>query len=177
MRPSSLLAELYGADLPCVFQLQGLANPGLTVRPPGASRQSRGNDDLLPSGSAATDALQAFNFDEYCRTGSSVPAAGKSAPPGTRSVTVTLTVPHTSPVEMTPSESIASPSPLSSFYAAIPSPVSATDPSPPPSQPMYVPPRGAAGRRVRGSWKVPLVVLQLASPIPSCTASPKQAAV
>jgi hypothetical protein len=227
MRPSSLLAELYGTDLPGVFQLQGLANPGLTARPPGsidlgvgnyppgmcgssafddalrslgedpdtfmsnptadellaaismlAPPQSQENDNLLPSGSAATDALQAFNFDEYLQDfGGSMPAAGEPAP---RSVTVTLTVPHNSPVEMTPSESIASPSPLPSFYAATPSPVSATDPSPPPSQAMYVPPRGAAnaaGRRVGGSWKVPLAVSQLASPIPSCTSSPKQAAV
>ena len=234
MQPSSLLAELYGTDQPGVFQLQGLANPGLTARPPGSIDLGVGNyppgmcgssafddalrslgedpdtfmanptadellaaismlvpqenDDPLSSGSAATDALQAFNFDEYLQDfGGSVPppAAGEPAPPGTHSVTVSLTVPHNSPVEPSPSESVASPSPMASFYATTPSPVSTVEPSPPPPpaqtkhQP-YVPPRGAsnaAGRRVAGSWKVPLAVSRLASPIPSCASSPKQAAV
>ena len=234
-RPSSLLAELYGTDLPGVFQLEGIANPGLTARPPGsidlgvgnyppgmcgssafddalrslgedpdtfmanptadellaaismlAPPQPQENDNVLSSGSAAADAFQAFNFDEYLQDfGSQVPlpAAGEPAPPGTRSVTVTLTVPHNSPVETPSSESVASPSPQPSFYAATPSPVSAVGPSPPPPQTRhqsYVPPRGAsnaAGRRVGGSWKVPLAVSRLASPIPSCTSSPKQAAV
>ena len=237
MRPSSLLAELYGTDLPGVFQLQGFANPGLTARPPGsidvgvgnyppgmcgssafddalrslgedpatfmanptadelmaaismlAPPQQQENDVLLSSsGSVATDALQAFNFDEYLQDfGASVPApaAGGSTPPGTHSVTVTLTVPHNSPVETPPSESVASASPMVSFYATTPSPISAREPSPPPpsqsKHQTYVPPRGAANaaaRRVGGSWKVPLAVSRLASPIPSCTSSPKQAAV
>ncbi|KAI9455264.1 hypothetical protein BJY52DRAFT_1188485 [Lactarius psammicola] len=199
MRSSSLLAELYGTDLPGVFQLQGLATPGLTARPPGSINLGVGNyppgmcgssafddalrsigedpatfmanptadellaaismlapqenDDPLSSGSAATDALQAFNFDEYLQD------------------------------FVEPSESVASPSPLPSFYATTPSPVSTVEPSPPPAQAKhqpFVPPRGAAnaaGRRVAGSWKVPLAVSRLASPIPSCASSPKQAAV
>ncbi|KAI9455274.1 hypothetical protein BJY52DRAFT_657794 [Lactarius psammicola] len=230
MRPSSLLAELCGTDRHGVFQLQGLATPVLTTRPPGSvnlgvSNYSPGtrsssafddalrsiredpatfmanptadellaaistlapqvNDNPLSSGSAATYALQAFDFDEYLQDfGGSVPppAAGELAPPGTYSVTVSLTVPHNSTVE--PSESVASASPLPSFYATTPSPVSTVEPSPPPAQAKhqsYVPPRGganAAGRRVAGSWKVPLAVSRLALPIPSCASSPKQAAV
>jgi hypothetical protein len=240
MRPSSLLAELYGTELPGVYQLQGqgLANPGLTARPPGSINLGVGNyppgmcgssafddalrslgedpatfmtnptedellaaismlappqqqqetDELLSSssGSAHIDVLQAFNFDEYLQDfGASVPApvVGDSVPPGMRSVTVTLSVPQNSPVESPPSESGASASPMASFYTTTPSPVSAIEQSPPPQQSKhqpYVPPRGAANaaaRRVGGSWKVPLAVSRLASPIPSCTSSPKQAAV
>ncbi|KAH9020715.1 hypothetical protein EDB85DRAFT_2194232 [Lactarius pseudohatsudake] len=183
LQPSSLLAELFGTDLPGVFQLQGLASPRLTARPTGSIELGVGNyppgmcgssafddalcslgedpvtfmanptadellsaismlsqqenDDPLSSGSATTDALQAFNFDECFDFGGSAPPAP-----------------------------------------------SAPEPSPPPlarHQP-WVPPRGAtnaAGRRVGGSWKVPLAVSRLASgsPIPSCASSPKQAAV
>ncbi|KAH9014844.1 hypothetical protein EDB85DRAFT_2028627 [Lactarius pseudohatsudake] len=236
LQHSSLLAELFGTDLPGVFQLQGIESPRLTARPPGSINLGVGNylpgmcgssafddalrslgedpttfmanptadellatismlspqenDDLLSSGSAATDPLQGFNFDEYLQDfGGSAPppppAAGGSAPPGMHSVTVTLTVPHNSPVETSSSESLASPSPMPSFYATTPSPVSAVEPSPPPAAAQYqpwVPPSGAAnaaGRRVGGSWKVPLAVSRLASesPIPSCASSLKQAAV
>ncbi|KAH9170899.1 hypothetical protein EDB89DRAFT_1974888 [Lactarius sanguifluus] len=236
LQPSSLLAELFGTDLPGVFQLQGLTSPRLTARPPGSIDLGVGNyppgmcgssafddalrslgedpatfmanptadellaaismltpqeDDVpLSSGSAATDPLQGFNFDEYLQDfGGSAPppppAAGGSAPPGMHSVTVTLTVPHNSTVETPSSESLACPSPMPSFYATTPSPVSAVEPSPPPPPAQYqpwVPPSGAAnaaGRRVGGSWKVPLAVSRLASesPIPSCASSPKQAAV
>lgn len=240
MRPSSLLAELYGTEMPGVFQLQGqgIATSGLTARPPGsidlgvgsyppgmcgssafddalrslgedpatfmanptedellaaismlAQPQQQETNELLSSSSSSApiDVLQAFNFDEYLQDfGAAVPAPviGGSAPPGTRSVTVSLTIPQNSPVESPPSESGASASPMASFYTTTPSPVSAIEPSPPP-QPQakhqaYVPPRGAANaaaRRVGGSWKVPLAVSRLASPIPSCTSSPKQAAV
>ena len=148
-----------------------------------APPQLQENNDLLSPGSAAIDALQAFNFDEYLQVfGSFVPppVAGEPAASGTRSVTVTLTVPHNSPVETSSSESIESPSPLPSFYAATPSPVSATEPSPPPHQTKhqpYVPPRGAAnaaGRRVGGNWKVPLAVSRLASPIPAAPLRPSR---
>ncbi|KAH9020725.1 hypothetical protein EDB85DRAFT_2194262 [Lactarius pseudohatsudake] len=84
------LAELYGTDLPGVFfRLRGLASPNLTARPPGsidldidedpatfvasptadellaavsmlAPPQLQENNDLPSSGSAVTDALQAF---------------------------------------------------------------------------------------------------------------------
>ncbi|KAH8994766.1 hypothetical protein EDB83DRAFT_2325127 [Lactarius deliciosus] len=77
------------------------------------------------------------------------------------------------------------PKPNASFYATTSSPVSAAEPSPPPPPAQYqpwMPPSGAAnaaGRRVGGSWKVPLAVSRLASesPLPSCASSPKQAAV
>ncbi|KAI9437495.1 hypothetical protein H4582DRAFT_1954870 [Lactarius indigo] len=132
------------------------------------------NDDPLSYNSMATDAaLQAFNFDEYLQDfGGSVPppppTSGEPTPPGTHSVTVTLTVPHNSPVETPSSESVASPNPMPSFYATTPSPILAVEPSLPPTQVQHQQP-----------WKVPLAVSRLASesPIPSCTSSPKQAAV
>jgi len=91
------------------------------------------NDDIPSSSSAATDALQAFNSNENLQDsgGSVLPAAaGEPAPWGTHSVTVTLTVPPNSPVETPPSESVASPSPMASFYVTTPSPISTIDPSP-----------------------------------------------
>ncbi|KAH9031253.1 hypothetical protein EDB84DRAFT_1562327 [Lactarius hengduanensis] len=217
LQHSSLLAELFGTDLPGVFQLQGIESPRLTARPPGSIDLGVGNyppgmcgssafddalrslgedpatfmanptadellaaismlspqenDDPLSSGSAATDPLQGFNFDEYLQD------FGGSAPPPLPAAG--------GPVETSSSESLASPSPMPSFYATTPSPVSAVEPSPPPPAHQYqpwVPPSGAAnaaGRRVGGSWKVPLAVSRLASesPIPSCASSPKQAAV
>ncbi|KAH9003235.1 hypothetical protein EDB83DRAFT_2468309, partial [Lactarius deliciosus] len=127
---------------------------------------SQENDDPLSSGSAATDPLQGFNFDEYLQDfGGSAPppppAAGGSAPPGMHSVIVTLAVPHNSPVETPSSESLACPSPMPSFYATTPSPVSAVEPSPPPPPPAqyqpWMPPSGAAnaGSEVAGKsrWR------------------------
>ena len=95
------------------------------LRPP----QPQENSDLLSPGSAAIDALRAFNFDEYLQDFDSfvpLPLAGGPAASGTRSVTVTLIVPHNNPVETPSSERTESPSLLPSFYAATPSPVSAT---------------------------------------------------
>ncbi|KAH9033712.1 hypothetical protein EDB83DRAFT_2678240, partial [Lactarius deliciosus] len=43
LQPSSLLAELFGTDLPGVFQLQGIESPRLTVRPPGSIDLGVGN--------------------------------------------------------------------------------------------------------------------------------------
>ncbi|KAH9970154.1 hypothetical protein BJV74DRAFT_867410 [Russula compacta] len=52
--------------------------------------------------------------------------------------------------------------------------------APPLTKLSYVPPRGAANSsacRVGGSWRMPMAaVLLLASPIPSCAASPYQVA-
>ncbi|KAH9017549.1 hypothetical protein EDB84DRAFT_1442747 [Lactarius hengduanensis] len=113
LQPSSLIAELFGTDLPGVFQLQGFESPHLTARPPGSTSDlsedptafmanptadellaaismlsPQENDDPLSSGSTATDALQAFNFDEYLQDfGGSAPppppTSGEPAPPGT----------------------------------------------------------------------------------------------
>ncbi|KAH9015540.1 hypothetical protein EDB85DRAFT_1898659 [Lactarius pseudohatsudake] len=85
LQPSSLIAELPG-----VFQLQGFESPLLTARPPGSTLDlgedpttfvanptadellaaisllsPQEKDDPLSSGSAATDPLQVFNFDDY----------------------------------------------------------------------------------------------------------------
>ena len=102
-----------------------------------AQPQQQETNELLSSSSSSApiDVLQAFNFDEYLQDfGAAVPAPviGGSAPPGTRSVTVSLTIPQNSPVESPPSESGASASPMASFYTTTPSPVSAIEPSPPP---------------------------------------------
>jgi len=233
MSTHSLLAELYGTELPGVFQLQSVANPNLTARPPGsidlgignypppgtwgspafddalralgddpetfmggptadellaainllAPPEAQENDALVLAGSSATstDPLQSsFNFDEYIQDlNSSVLPLGE----GAHSVTVTLSVPRNSPPS---SSSESAPSPMPSFYATTPSPVSSSiEPSPPPPAPQqvkkqpYVPPRGAANaaaRRVGATWKVPLAVSNLRSPISSCASSPKPAA-
>ncbi|KAH9033718.1 hypothetical protein EDB83DRAFT_2417842, partial [Lactarius deliciosus] len=128
------------------------------------------NDDPLSSGSATTDALQVFNFDEYLQNfgGSALlapPASGEPAPPGTHSV----------PVETPSLESLVIPSPMPSFYATTPAiPAAAGSASA-----VVRDAANTAGRRVGGSWKVPLAVSRLASesPIPSCASSPKRAAV
>ena len=61
---SSLLAELYGTDLPGVFQLQGLSNPGLTAPPPGSIDLGVGNYPPGMCGSSAfDDALRSLGED------------------------------------------------------------------------------------------------------------------
>ncbi|KAH9023538.1 hypothetical protein EDB83DRAFT_2527280 [Lactarius deliciosus] len=105
------------------------------------------NDDLLSSGSAATDALQAFKFDN---------------------VTTTLSALHNSPVETPSSESLASSSPMPSFYATTPSPITAVELCPLRLGVSRVCLPVALRMWLGGSWKVPLVVTWLASesPIP-----------
>ncbi|KAH9033707.1 hypothetical protein EDB83DRAFT_2417693, partial [Lactarius deliciosus] len=174
LQHSSLLAELFGTDLPGVFQLQGIESPRLTARPPGSIDLGVGNYPPGMCGSSAfDDALRSLGEDPATRTtthyrpaqqrpircrGSTLtstcrtlagsappppPAAGGSAPAG-----------HAYPVETPSSESLACPSPMPSFYATTPSPVSAVEPSPPPPPAQYqpwMPPSGAAnaaGRRV-----------------------------
>ncbi|KAH9170904.1 hypothetical protein EDB89DRAFT_2071362 [Lactarius sanguifluus] len=55
LQPSSLLAELFGIDLPGVFQLQGLASPRLTAPPPGSIELGVGNYPPGMCGSSAFD--------------------------------------------------------------------------------------------------------------------------
>ncbi|KAI0249620.1 hypothetical protein BJV78DRAFT_656455 [Lactifluus subvellereus] len=224
----SLLAELYDTSQPGIFQLQGVANPGLIAAPPGSIDLGVGMyppgmcgssafDDALrilgedpttfmsnptpeelfaalsvlappqphaidPPPPVSTDPPQAFNFDEYLQDfGSFISQESTDNAPTMQplaedqDVSVTLSFPQNSPSAH--SGSVASPMP--SFYATTPSPAS-TEPTPPPQpkQP-YVPPRGAANtssRRVGGNWKVPLAISRIASPLPSCAASPKRAA-
>jgi hypothetical protein len=137
-----------------------------------------------PPPSVLTDPPQAFNFDDYLQDfGAFVSQETTDSAPTMQSPAedqdiVTLSFPQNSPETLSAhSESVVSPMP--SFYASTPSPTS-TEPTPPPQpkQP-YVPPRGAANtssRRVGGSWRVPLAISRIASPIPSCAASPKRAA-
>ena len=75
-------------------------------------------------------------------------------------------------------ESVASPMP--SFYLTLlsPAPMQPTPiPTPPLAKPSYIAPRGAINtgtRRVGGTWKVPMAISRIASPIPGCAASPNQ---
>ena len=74
-------------------------------------------------------------------------------------------------------ESVASPMP--SFYVSLssPAPMQPTPAPTPLAKPSHAPPRGAANagtRRVGGTWKVPMAISRIASPIPSCAASPNQ---
>ena len=55
MRPSSLLAELYGTDTPGVFQLHALGNPGLNTRPLGSIHLRLGNYPPGMCGSSVFD--------------------------------------------------------------------------------------------------------------------------
>jgi hypothetical protein len=133
--------------------------------------------------SISTDPVQSFNFDDYLQDFGAPRSQGPNdIPPTTQpraedqNISVTLSVQQSSLA--TPSAySGGVANPMVSFYATTPSPTS-TEPTPQAKQ-TYVPPRGAANsssRRVGGSWKVPLAISRIASPIPSCTASPKRAA-
>ncbi|KAH9059043.1 hypothetical protein EDB87DRAFT_1738828, partial [Lactarius vividus] len=63
-QPSSLLAELFGTDLPGVFQLQGFESPRLTARPPGSIDLGVGNYPPGMCGSSAfDDALRSLGED------------------------------------------------------------------------------------------------------------------
>ncbi|KAH9033745.1 hypothetical protein EDB83DRAFT_2525426 [Lactarius deliciosus] len=86
LQPSSLLAELFGTDLPGATILPACADssafdalrrlcedPATFIANPMADEllsaismlSPQENDSPLASGSAMTDALQVFNFDEY----------------------------------------------------------------------------------------------------------------
>ncbi len=135
--------------------------------------------------SGSIDLTQAFNMDDFVKDfGAPVSQGCESFDPvekhAEQNVTTTLSVvswnsPATSSSH---SESVASPMP--SFYVSStsPAPMQPTPASTPPlAKPSYGPPRGAANagtRRVGGTWKVPVAVSRIASPIPSCGASPNQ---
>jgi hypothetical protein len=150
--------------------------------------QTHLQENASPSSSDSTliDPTQGFNFDDFVKDfGLSAPQEPTDNAPITtvtgpsaesQSIAVTLSVTHnSSAAPILHSMSVANPMP--SFYVTTPSPSSSdSSPSPVTKQP-YVPPRGAANanvRRVGGSWTVPMAVSRLASPIPSCTASPNQ---
>jgi len=143
-----------------------------------ALAQTQAQENASPSSSDSTpvDPTQAFNFDDFVKDfGLSTPQeATDDARAEDQSFAVTLSVTqNSSPPPNLHSVSVASP--MQSFYVTTPSPGSTdSTPSTLTMQP-YVPPRGAANtsvRRVGGSWTVPIAVSRLASPIPSCTASP-----
>ncbi|KAI9429971.1 hypothetical protein H4582DRAFT_1592075 [Lactarius indigo] len=64
LQPSSLLVVLFGTDLPGVFQLQGIASPRLTARPPGSIDLGVGNYPPSMCGSSAfDDAMRSLGED------------------------------------------------------------------------------------------------------------------
>jgi hypothetical protein len=153
--------------------------------------QSQLTENISPPSSdpVPMDPAHAFNFDDFVKDfgGPASQEHTDGAPilqargEGQSTATVDLSPPPQSssgtPSLYCHSQSVDSPMP--SFYVATPSPASRqqTPPSPAPKH-SYVPPRGAgnsSARRVGGSWKVPMAaVSRLASPIPSCAASPNQ---
>ena len=140
------------------------------------------------SDSESIDPTQAFNLDDFVKD-FGVPVSQESESPDSieerveeQSIATTLSmISRNSPVMSSSHvESIGSPMP--SFYVSTSSPAPTTQPTPEPTPPLatphsYAPPRGATNanaRRVGGSWKVPMAISRLASPIPSCAASPNQ---
>lgn len=163
---------------PTVEQLVATINT-LTESP-----QSHGDDS---PDSESVDSTPGFNLDDFVKD-FGVPASQECESldfVGEQNITTALSVvsrnsPATSSSHS--EESVASPMP--SFYVSLssPSPVQPTPaPTPPLGKPSHVAPRGvtnnAGTRRVGGTWKVPMAISRIASPIPSCAASPNQVAV
>lgn len=145
--------------------------------------------EKVSSYSESIDPTQAFNLDDFVKDFvapssqecESLVSVEEHA--GEQNITTTLSVvSHNSPATSSShSESVASPRP--SFYVSSSSPASMQPtpaPTPPLAMPTYVPPCGTANagtRRVGGTWKVPMAISRIASPIPSCAASPNQVVV
>jgi hypothetical protein len=139
-----------------------------------AFAQIQAQENVSPSSSDSTpvDPTQAFDFDEFVKDfGLSAPQEATDDAPCAEDQSIAVTLSVTQNSSAPPNvHSVSVASPMQSFYVTTPSPDS-TDST---MQP-YVPPRGAANagvRRVGGSWTVPIAVSRLASPLPSCTASP-----
>ena len=138
--------------------------------------------DVSPD-TESVDPTQAFNLDDFVKD-FGAPASQECESfdlVGEQNITTTLSVvsrnsPATSSSHS--EESVASPMP--SFYVSLssPSPMQPTPaPTPPLAKPSHIARRGATNngsRRVGGTWKVPMAISRIASPIPSCAASPNQ---
>lgn len=142
-------------------------------------------ENISPSSTSSEfiDPTQAFNLDDFVKDfGASAPQECESLDAmeeraEEKCITTTLSVvSRNSPA--TSNDSAASPMP--SFYVSTssPAPTQLTPaPTPPLADHPYNSPRGVANsgaRRVGGSWKVPMAISRLASPIPSCPASSNQ---
>jgi hypothetical protein len=142
-----------------------------------AQTQAQENASLSPSDSTPVDPTQAFNFDDFVKDfGLSTPQEATDDAPRAEDQSIAVTLSVTQNNSAPPNlHSVSVASPMQSFYVATPSPGSTdSTPSTLTMQP-YVPPRGAANtsvRRVGGSWTVPIAVSRIASPMPSCIASP-----
>lgn len=154
-----------------------------TINTLAESPQTQGN---VSSDSESMDPTQGFNLEDFVKD-LGAPSSQECESfdlGGEQNITTTLSVvsrdsPATS--SSLSEESVASPMP--SFYVSLSSPAPTRPtptPTPPLAMPSHVPPRGAANagtRRVGGTWKVPMAISRIASPIPSCSTSPNQVAV
>ncbi|KAF8490363.1 hypothetical protein F5888DRAFT_1808178 [Russula emetica] len=132
--------------------------------------ESPQSQENVSSDSESIDPTQAFNLDDFVKD-FGIPASHEceSFDPveeraGEQNITTTLSVVSRSSPATSSSHSESVGSPMPSFYA-----------TPAPTPPLA--PRGAANagpRRVGGTWKVPMGISRIASPIPSCAASPNQ---
>jgi hypothetical protein len=135
--------------------------------------------EKVSSDSGSIDPMQAFNLDDFVKDfGAPAAQECESFDPvgervGEQNITTTLSVVSRNSPATSSSNSESVASPMASFYvsSSSPPPMQPTPaPTPPLAQPSYVPPRGAANagpRRVGGTWKVPMAISRVASPIPS----------
>ncbi len=138
------------------------------------------------SDSESIDPTQGFNLDDFVKD-FGAPASQECGffdpveeRAGEQNITTTLSVvSRNSPATSSSHSEESVSSPMPSFYVSLssPAPMQPTPaPTPPLARPSHVP-CGAANsgtRRVGGTWKVPMAVSRIASPIPSCAASPNQ---
>jgi hypothetical protein len=135
-----------------------------TIHTLSESPQSQEN---VSSDSESNDPTQAFNLDDFVKDfGAPALQEYESFDPveeraGEQSITTTLSVVSRSSPATSSSHSESIGSSMPSFYA-----------TPAPTPPLA--PRGAGPRRVGGTWKVPMAISRIASPIPSCATSPNQ---
>ena len=127
------------------------------------------------------DSAQAFNLDDFVKQECEFFDTVEEFSGGQKNITTTLSVvSRNSPATSSSHSEESVSSPMPSFYVSLSSPAP-MQPTPAPTPPLvkssHVPPRGATNsgtRRVGGTWKVPMAVSSISSPIPSCAASSNQ---
>jgi hypothetical protein len=145
-----------------------------TINTLAGSPQSQEN---VSSDSESTDSTQPFNLDDFVKDfGAPASQECESLNPveeraGEQNITTTLSVISRNSPARSSSQEESVASPMASFYVSLssPAPMQPTPaPTPPLEIPSYAPPRGAGNagpRRVGGTWKVPMAVTRIASPI------------
>ena len=131
--------------------------------------------------SESIDPTQAFNLDEFVKDfGAPASQECESFDPveeraGEQNITTTLSVVSRNSPATSSSHSESVGSPMPSFYVSLSSPAP-MQPTPTPTPPLAMPSL-VPSRRVGGTWKVPMAISRIASPIPGCAASPNQVVV